>query len=133
MDTKKVLLKHYDCDKREEVQDGEVSTYHLAKSVTLENFAEFFEDWVNSGGKGFADGRKVGKMLASVHPHLQKLAVDFALGLLAGICSNQWRDARNAYALELAKTAITQLIAEQNFYVSDWPPHPLDKPLGQED
>ncbi len=81
----------------------EVSIYKVAKSMTPENFAKLFEDYLNLGGKQFQEGRLIGLHLRHTHRTLQRLAVCFALGMIVGLSEQDYTDPRNAQAIETAK------------------------------
>ena len=83
---------------------GEViSTYKVAKSMSAENFAKLFEDYLNLGGKQLQDGWLIGLHLRHTHRTLQRLAVYFALGIIVGLSEQEYTDPRNAQAIETAK------------------------------
>jgi hypothetical protein len=98
-----IKLHHYDYDTREMVEDGEVSTYQIAKCIKPEQMAELLDDLLNVGGRGYIEGLQVGKDLRTTHRTLQRSAIGFALGIILGISDQEHSDARNATALETAK------------------------------
>jgi len=81
----------------------EISIYKVAKSMSAENFAKLFEDFLNLGGKQFQEGRLIGLHLRHTHRTLQRLAVCFSLGLIVGLSEQEYTDPRNARAIETAK------------------------------
>ena len=55
---------------------GEIfSSFTIARSLTPENFARLFEDYLNLGAKGFQEGRQAGLKLCKSHRTLQRLAI----------------------------------------------------------
>jgi len=81
----------------------EISIYKVAKSMTPENFAKLFDDYLNLGGKQFSEGRLIGMHLRHTHRTLQRLAVCFAMGMIVGLSEQEYTDPRNAQAIETAK------------------------------
>jgi len=81
----------------------EISIYKVAKSMSVENFAKLFEDYLNLGGKQFQEGRLIGLHLRQTHRTLQRLAVCFALGMIVGLSEQEYTDPRNETAIETAK------------------------------
>ena len=98
-----VVLKEYNYDTRETEIKGEVGTYTLCRSMTLENFAAVLDEYLNLGGKGRREGEEIGKAFRSTHRTLQGQMVEFAFGLLAGISQQEYTDPRNATAIAMAK------------------------------
>jgi len=88
---------------REEPGGETISIYALARSMTPENFTEFFDQYLNLGAKGFQEGRQIGMNLRTTHRTLQRLAICFALGLVIGLSEQQYSDSRNETAIETAK------------------------------
>ncbi len=86
-----------------ELTGEEISIYKVAKSMSAENFAKLFEDFLNLGGKQFQEGRLIGLHLRHTHRTLQRLAVCFSLGLIVGLSEQDYSDPRNAQAIETAK------------------------------
>ena len=83
---------------------GEIlSSFTIARSLTPENFARLFEDYLNLGAKGFQEGKQTGKKLCKSHRTLQRLAICFALGLIAGLSEQEQTDVRNGPAIQTAK------------------------------
>lgn len=80
-----------------------ISTYALARSITPENFTKLFDQYLNLGAKDFSDGKQIGLNLRYTHRTLQRQAICFALGLIAGLSEQQYTDARNQTAIETAK------------------------------
>lgn len=97
----KIILKHYDYDKREEVVEGEVRTYSLVGNMTTENLASFLSEYLNRGAKNFYYGKDIGEILSREHRTLQGLVVNFCLGVICGF-AGQDTDARNEVAIETA-------------------------------
>ena len=88
-----------------------VSTYTLVRSMTPENFTRLFDEYLNHGGKGFPEGKRIGLNLRSTHRTLQRLAICFALGLIIGLSEQEHTDARNQMAIETAKK-LAQMMEE---------------------
>ena len=84
-DHKTITLKDWnsDCSRIEETGET-ISTYQVAKSLTTENFAALFDEYLNLGGKDFREGREIGLQLRFTHRTLQRLVICFAFGLIAG-------------------------------------------------
>lgn len=98
------MMKRYDYGKNEDVEIGMVSTSTLAQSMTPEDLANLLDDYLNRNGSWRVEaGRKVGEELRFTHRTLQRLAVGFALELLAGISEQERTDPRNEVAIETAK------------------------------
>ncbi len=99
-----IQLKEYNVETNRTEESGEViSTNHVAKSLTLDNFVSLFDDFLNLGGKGFREGKQVGLQMRFTHRTLQRLAVCFALGIIAGLSEQQRTDPRNETAILTAK------------------------------
>lgn len=99
-----IKLKVYDDESNRYVESGEeISTYQLVRALTLENFTKLFDDFLNLGGKQYAEGKEVGERLRFTHRTLQRSAVCFALGLIAGISQQEHTDPRNEQAIETAQ------------------------------
>lgn len=80
-----------------------ITTYALARSITPNNFTKLFEDYLNLGGKGFPEGKRIGLNLRITHRTLQRLAVCFAIGIIIGLSEQEFWDARNDVAIMTAK------------------------------
>ena len=104
-----IYLHHWDYDKKERVEDGEVKVSNVARCMTAENFVSLFDDFLNYGGKQQHEGMFVGKSLARTHPSLQRQAVCFCLGLIQGISESTFVDARNETAIKTAKNIAEML------------------------
>jgi hypothetical protein len=99
-----IHLKGYNPDNGRTEETGEtLSTYVLARSMTLENFTSLFDNYLNLGGKGQREGKEVGLLLRYSHRTLQRLAICFALGIVAGLSEQDFTDPRNETAIETAK------------------------------
>ena len=99
-----IELKEWNPDTNMTEPNGEaVSIYKLAKSMTPENFAKLFDDYLNLGGKQFREGKLIGQHLLHTHRTLQRLAVCFALGLVVGLSEQEHTDPRNEEAIKTAK------------------------------
>ena len=86
-----------------------VSIYTVAGSMTMDNFAKLFDEYLNLGGKQYAEGKIIGQKLRYTHRSLQRLAICFAFGIIAGLSEQEYTDARNETAVETAKK-IKQMI-----------------------
>lgn len=84
--------------------DGKIllSEYWLMRALSVEDFGEMLDDFLNLGSKDTA-GLVIGKQMASTHPTLQRLFVVFCLQGLIGIADRDRTDARNEYAIATAK------------------------------
>ena len=71
--------------------------------MSLVNFATLVEDYLNRGRKGYIEGRRTGLHLQSAHRTIQRLAICFAFGLIAGLANQEHMDARNETAILTAK------------------------------
>jgi len=111
MDTSHTIrLKAYNPDTSRNEETGEtLDIYSLAKSLTLVNFAALLEDYLNLGGKGYREGREIGLQLRFTHRTLQRLAICFALGLIAGLSEQEFTDPRNEIAIQTAKKVVKLL------------------------
>ena len=81
----------------------QISIYKVAKSMSPENFAKLFENYLNLGGKQLQEGRLIGLHLRHTHRTLQRLAICFALGMIVGLSEQDYTDARNEEAIKTAK------------------------------
>jgi hypothetical protein len=108
MDDKDTIkLRAYNSDTSHTEETGEnISVYALAKSLTLENFASMLDDFLNLGGKGYREGKEIGLQLRFTHRTLQRLAVCFAFGMIAGLSEQEYTDPRNETAIETAKKVV---------------------------
>jgi hypothetical protein len=106
-DNNSIKLKAYNSETSRNEETGEtISVYTLAKSLTLESFASMLDDFLNLGGKGFREGKEVGLQLRFTHRTLQRLAVCFAFGLIAGLSEQEYTDPRNETAIQIAKKVV---------------------------
>ena len=80
-----------------------VSIYTVARSMTLDNFTKLFDEYLNLGGKQYREGQIIGQKLRYTHRSLQRLAICFAFGIIAGLSEQEYTDARNETAIETAK------------------------------
>src|SRR4030042_2593885 len=83
-----------------------IDVYTLAKSLTIENLAALLDDYLNFGGKGFREGKEIGLQLRFTHRTLQRLAVCFVFGLIAGLSEQEYTDSRNEPAIQTAKKLV---------------------------
>ncbi len=86
-----------------------IEVYTLAKSLTIENLAALLDDFLNLGGKGYPEGKEIGLQLRFTHRTLQRLAVCFAFGLIAGLSEQEYTDPRNETAIQTAKKVAQML------------------------
>jgi len=86
-----------------------ISIYAIARSMTLDNFTKLFDEFLNLGGKQYAEGKIIGMKLRFTHRSLQRLAICFAFGVIAGLSEQEHTDARNETAVDTAKK-VKQLI-----------------------
>ena len=100
----KIVLKEWNDETYHYEPNGQtISTHQIARSMTPENFTKLFDCFINVGGKGFAEGKEIGLQLRFTHRTLQRLAICFALGIIAGLSEQERSDPRNQTALETAK------------------------------
>jgi hypothetical protein len=81
----------------------QVSVFTVARYMTMENFTKLFDEFLNLGGKGYREGVQVGNNLRTTHRSLQRLAICFAFGIIAGISEQEYTDPRNETAVETAR------------------------------
>ena len=86
-----------------------IDVYTLAKSLTTENLSALLDDFLNLGGKGFREGKEIGLQLRFTHRTLQRLAVCFAFGMIAGLSEQEYTDPRNETAIQTAKKVAQML------------------------
>ena len=99
-----ILIKEYDSESGRYEDTGEtLSTHTLARSMTSENFSSLFDDFLNLGGKDFREGKEIGLQLRFTHRTLQRLAICFAFGIIAGLSNQERTDARNETAIQTAQ------------------------------
>lgn len=111
-DTNKIHIKDWNPASHMTEHTGEtVSIYAIARSITPVDFAKLIDNYLNLGGKGFAEGELVGLQLRRTHRTLQRLAVCFALGLIAGLSNQEYTDARNETAIQTAQK-IAQMLKD---------------------
>jgi len=111
-ESKTINLKAWNSGSSRTEETGEtISTYTVAKSLTLENFTALLDEFLNLGGKGFREGQLVGQQLRTTHRTLQRLAICFALGIIAGLSEQGHTDPRNETAI-LTAQKITQMLEE---------------------
>lgn len=90
-----------------------ISTYTIARSMTIGNFVKLFDEWLNFGGKQLAEGKLVGLQLRFTHRTLQRQAVAFALGIIAGLSEQEYTDPRNETAIQTAKKIVQLMQSDQ--------------------
>jgi len=86
-----------------ELTGSSISTFEVARSLSLDNFTKLFDEYLNLGGKGFEDGKQVGLKLRLTHRTLQRLAICFAFGIIVGLSQQEYTDPRNEVAIGTAK------------------------------
>lgn len=82
-------------------EDAPLEVSHLY--LTEGQFTVLFDHFLNLGGKQYREGHQVGKNLRSTHRTLQRQAICFCLGLIAGLSEQQYTDPRNDRAIQTAK------------------------------
>ena len=107
----KIKLHHWDYDKNETINDGEISTSQIARCINQDDLVELVDDLLNYGGRGYNVGLNTGTALRTHHRTLQRSAVSFCLGILVGISDQKYTDERNGIAIETAKH-IAKLVDE---------------------
>ena len=106
-----VHIKRLEGSTNHHVEEGEpISVYSLARSMTIDNFTCLIDEFLNLGGKGYREGKEVGLQLRLTHRTLQRLAICFTLGLIAGLSEQEYSDPRNETAIQTAKKVV-QLVA----------------------
>ncbi len=104
MDETMIVVREWNSTTGMMDETGErINTYTVAKSLTLDNFTKLFDEFLNLGGKQYAEGKIIGQKLRCTHRSLQRLAVCFAFGIIAGLSEQEYTDARNETAVETAK------------------------------
>jgi hypothetical protein len=99
-----IQLKEWNSGSSTTEDTGEsISIYTVAKSMTLDNFTKLFDEFLNLGAKDYRSGKEVGLNLRTTHRSLQRLAICFAFGLIAGLSEQEFTDPRNETAIQTAK------------------------------
>ncbi|MFC1921796.1 hypothetical protein ACFLY4_00775 [Chloroflexota bacterium] len=107
-----IRIKEYNTNSgRYEVTGETLSTHTLARSMSAENFAALFDDFLNLGGKDFREGKEIGLQLRFTHRTLQRLAICFAVGIIVGLSEQEYSDPRNETAIETAQKVAKMLEA----------------------
>ena len=107
-----IRIKEYNSESGRYDGTGEtLSTHTLARSMTSENFTALFDDFLNLGGKDFREGKEIGLQLRFTHRTLQRLAICFAFGIIAGLSEQEYTDARNETAIQTAQKIASMLEA----------------------
>jgi hypothetical protein len=102
-----IKIRAYNAETSRNEETGEtIDVYTLAKSLTIENFSSMLDDFLNLGGKGYREGKEIGLQLRFTHRTLQRLAVCFAFGLIAGLSEQEYTDPRNETAIQTAKKVV---------------------------
>ncbi len=116
-----VHLRAYNSDTGCNEDTGEtLDTYQIAKSLTLKNFSELLDEFLNLGGKGFGEGKEIGLQLRFTHRTLQRLVICFSFGMITGLSEQEYTDPRNETAIQTAKKIATMLENDQlpqGFYI----------------
>ena len=107
----KIILQEYNWDTKETVQVGETSTYTLVRSMNIDDFCQFLDDFINSGGKDYRDGIAVGTKLMSTHRTLQGCLIRFCLGVIVAFAKQDYTDARNEKPVAMARK-IAELVKD---------------------
>ncbi|GAH13690.1 unnamed protein product [marine sediment metagenome] len=109
-----IRIKEYNSESGRYDDTGEtLSTHTLARSMTSENFAALFDDFLNLGGKDFREGKEIGLQLRFTHRTLQRLAICFAFGIIVGLSEQEHTDARNETAIQTAQKVAEMLEASE--------------------
>ena len=107
-----IKIKVYNSESGRYDDTGEtLSTHTLARSMTSENFTSLFDDFLNLGGKDFREGKEIGLQLRFTHRTLQRLAICFAFGIIAGLSEQEYTDPRNETAIQTAQKVANMLEA----------------------
>ena len=93
--------------KNEDGEEFEATLRSISKAMGAEEFAEFFDDFLNSGMKDYGAGEAVGVKLQETHRTLQASAIRFSLGIILGLSEQEYTDPRNETPI-----AMGQKIAE---------------------
>jgi len=99
-----VTVTHHDYDLNEEVVDAEVSIHGFARAVSQEQFAQLLDDYANCFRDEYSHGKKIGEFLTHHHRTLQRSIIVELVGIIAGLSEQTYTDARNEYAVKLAKS-----------------------------
>ena len=97
-----IQLSHYDYDKKETVEDGEVSVHAIAKALTIEQMAELLDNYANNYSATYGHGMKIGEILRSSHRTLQRSVIVVLTGIISGLAHQEYTDLRNERAIALA-------------------------------
>ena len=111
MDTGKViwlLEQNRQTNKLEETGET-VDVYAITRSMTMENFALVFSQFVSYGRKDYRQGRELGLRLRSAHPLLQRSIIGFVFGIITGLSEQYYTEAGNDMAISTARR-ISQMI-----------------------
>ena len=105
-----IRIKEYDSESGRHEDTGEtLSTHTLARSMTAENFTSLFDDFLNLGSKDFREGKEIGLQLRFTHRTLQRLAICFCFGVIAGLSEQEHTDPRNETAIQTAQKVARML------------------------
>lgn len=102
-ETEVQLIKWNSTTGKSELSDESISTFTIARSMTLINFTKLLDEFLNLGGKGFPEGKKVGLDLRFTHRTMQRLVICFAFGIISGLAEQEHTDPRNETAIQTAK------------------------------
>lgn len=86
-------------------KDGEkveVTASTIGRAIDAKDLAEIIDTFLNRSGR-FNSGEEVGLELRTTHRSLQRLVVEFSLGVLDGISQQEYVDVRNGQAIATAK------------------------------
>jgi hypothetical protein len=116
MNTKSTIrIKKYNSESgRFDDTSETLSAHTLARSMTSDNFTSLFDNFLNLGGKDFREGKEIGLQLRFTHRTLQRLAICFALGIIAGLSEQEYTDPRNETAIQTAQK-IAQMLEAGEF------------------
>ena len=99
----KIVLKHWDYEKKESVVDGEMTVYDVAKNIDGEGIAELLDTYCNNFSVSFNSGVDIGHKLRGITRAVQRSVIVFLTGMIAGLSEQERTDPRNELAIALAK------------------------------
>ena len=83
---------------------AEVSPWDISRAIkTPEQLVEILSDYLNRGTKDYNTGIAAGKVAQNQHPTLQGSMIRFCLGVVVGMSTNDYTDARNATPVALGR------------------------------
>lgn len=106
--TIRLLEQNRQTNKLEETGET-VDVCAITRSMTMENFALVFSQFVSYGRKDYRQGRELGLRLRSAHPLLQRSIIGFVFGIITGLSEQYYTEAGNDMAISTARK-ISQMI-----------------------